>query len=85
MTFTFTREYAPALAVVNVYSLVADPSAGTVVDAIGYQVPVAPEMIRSGSVKLMLGVKLAVIAELLYQVTLILSPDRKFLAAPVTP
>jgi hypothetical protein len=75
----------PALAEFILYSLIALPEAGTVVEVMGYQVPEAPIMIRSGSVKLMLGVKLTVVAELLYQVTLTVSPARKFLAVPVTP
>jgi hypothetical protein len=70
---------------VKVYSLVALPDDGIVTDVIGYHAPAAPEMILSGSVKLMLGVKLTVAAELLYQVTLIFSPERKLLAVPVTP
>jgi hypothetical protein len=84
LTFTFTKEYDPALAEVKVYSLVALANAGTVTNVMGYQVPVA-EVIRSASVKLMLGVKLTALDELLYHVTLIFSPDRKFLAVPVTP
>jgi hypothetical protein len=70
---------------VNVYSLVALPDDGTVTEVIGYQIPVTPEPILSGSVKLMFGVKLAAVAELLYQVTLILSPEKKLRAVPATP
>jgi hypothetical protein len=84
LTFTFTKEYDPALAEVKVYSLVALANGGTVTDVIGYQVPVV-EPILSASVKVMLGMKLTVLDELLYHVTLIFSPDRKFLAVPVTP
>jgi hypothetical protein len=79
---TFTREYEPAVEEVNLYSLIAVPNDGIVTEVIGYQPLPA---IRPEDVKLMLGVKVTVFAELLYQVTLIFSPERKLLAVPVTP
>ena len=69
----------------KVYSLIALPNEGTVTELMGYQAPVVPMMIRSGSVKLMFGVKVTELDELLYQVALIFSPETKFLTVPVTP
>jgi hypothetical protein len=67
-----------------VNSLVAVPNDGTVTEVMEYHVPV-PEIIRPGSVKLILGVKLIVVEELLNHVTTILSPEVKFLEIPVIP
>ena len=57
------------------YSVLALPNEGIVTAGIEYHVPVPPDVIRSESVKLMLGTKVTGVAELLYHVALIFSPD----------
>jgi hypothetical protein len=68
---------------VKVYSLYALPNGGMLVEVMGYHTP--PEAGRDVLVKLILGVKVIVLAELLYQVVRIFSPPAKIRVAPVTP
>ena len=64
------------------YSETAEPEGSTVTVVMSYQVPTTPESLRSVSSKLILGVNvLSVVVELLYQVTRIVWPEMKSLAA----